>query len=311
LIKLADKISGYGLSILFKTLAIIISAFATLLLVLGEFILKEDATWLIVAAICLIVVTVIIEIIRIIYDIREEDDIIKLGALLDENRDLKTKKNTLTDALYFYRKLVGQYSVIAVTLHKCCEVLRERFFSCEIGDDTCFKEVLKEVIYENFYNSVNEMFLTSRDEYFSIAIYLYDKGHEVLWDFGVGAKNKKITQVYKPGRTWSKDSNRSYVSYCFRQGEDVKINNIADDSIKQGIDYESHYGSAYLCPLFIHNDKKRGVFCITSNKTNAFNDEIMQRLIFSLVNVIALVFNIFYKDKNPIIPEEQLKEIYS
>lgn len=140
-----------------------------------------------------------------------------------------------------------------------------------------FEEFMAQRIYQihdilEYTNEVGEMA--------SIAFYVYDDERKELRDYK--SKKSRLMGKEKKGRSWSVNS-ESHLSHTFRSGDWHAFYNIRDflpglsekDGAKEDDKY--FYVASITYPIkYPHEDKVRGVFCITSNFAGAFSPDDLE-----------------------------------
>lgn len=295
----------------------------------SDFIYKQQ---LITTSIILLIISFILQMGMIFFKVKSDSHMITYAEKLKIEDELKSFKERLTKISEESRQL----NCLSYIVHISAYLLNTFYHSNERGEENeeSFKAFLTAIIYKVFFTSIQAVFEKDCDEYFSVAIYLYDGAHNLLWDFGVGGKDKQIHHQYKPGRLWHLNDN-GHVCHCFRTQQELIHDNIEEQikAVKLGprfpkADDSRHYKSAITLPIFVEGNAIRGVFCITSNKINCFRresiskiDEIKKEyneldyildtkinLIRILNEVVSLAFNMFYGNNTPNAPESVLSE---
>ncbi len=283
-------------------------------------------------SITLLIVSFLLQIGIIFFKVKSDSHMVTYAEKLKIEDELKSFKERLTKIASESRQL----NCLSYVVHFSTYLLNMFYHSNERGEENeeSFKAFLTAIIYQVFFTSIQSIFEKDCDEYFSVAVYLYDGEHNLLWDFGIGGKDKQIHHKYKPGRIWHLNDN-GHVCHCLRTQQELIHDNIEEQikAVQLGprfpkTDDARHYKSAITLPIFIDGNAIRGVFCITSNKINCFRreattktDELKKEyneldyildtkinLIRILNEVISLAFNLFYGTNTPSVPESVLNE---
>lgn len=312
------------LELIIQIISISVSLFITAILFIGEKSgIKSLTSIVFVSLIISLILQVIVSALKIFF----KSHAVTFAEKIYIEEELKQYKNRLSKVSLEAR----QISAINYIVHFSIFLLGLFLKSCKNNDEdsNSFKEFLSTIIYRIFFTQIQEIFEQTENEYFSSAIYLYDSKTELLWDFGVGGKDKQISYKYSTGRVWFKDDN-GHVCYCFRNKEEMchedlekQIKSVRLGPWKPKDSDIMHYRSAITLPIFKDNGEIRGVFCITSNKPGCFSiaasdnkvkDEIVNirmakiNAIRILNELITIAFNEFYGNENPPIPREEIEK---
>lgn len=255
----------------------ILSVLLSLLLFANEAIQKQPPFfWPIVIT---LVALLIVSIISVFNEHKKQDAYIYSEYLQKdiENKELIKDRTDLIGSIFEAREFINFVYNFLIFSKKLDfkEVLKS-------GDIEHTKQLLSIYLKDFFFYRLRAIFGQNKDENFSIAIYLYDRSEDVLWDF-LSKKDRKINKEEDSGRDWHRN-NCSHIAFCFNHQLELIHSDIPTRFQEFGLDISGSYSdsndlenykSAITLPIFFRkNDAKKivGVFCLTSDKVGTFHE---------------------------------------
>lgn len=193
-----------------------------------------------------------------------------------ENIELNLDRKKLLNMTFETRallNLVYVFSIMSKTEHHI-NLYRQKNVEAS-------RELLSTLISDVFFVKLREFFGQKPNEHFSVAIYLYDREQDILWDF-VSKKDKRINPKRNSGRTW-KRTDLSHIAFCFNHESELIHSDITERFNEFGIAQQNtsdedlrNYKSAITLPIFFRrgNEQRQivGVFCLTSDNIGTFHE---------------------------------------